>query len=95
MSTTEALKAARAAGIRIGIDGDDLTLEASAAPLPAPLDLLSRHKAGVMALLRRGNDGWSAEDWKVSFDERVSHGRVRWRAAARGGRGPRLRLLRR
>lgn len=30
MSAAEALKAARAAGIRVGIDGDDLMLEACA-----------------------------------------------------------------
>jgi hypothetical protein len=62
MSAAEALKAARAAGIRLGIDGDALTLEASEAPSPGVLDLL-RHKAGIVALLRPANDGWSTEDW--------------------------------
>jgi hypothetical protein len=71
MSAAEALKAARAAGIRLGIDGDDLLLEASAAPPPAVLDLLSRHKAGVVALLRPAQGGLSAEDWQVFFDERT------------------------
>jgi hypothetical protein len=37
----EALKAARAAGTRVGIDVDDLVLEASAPPPCAVLDLLS------------------------------------------------------
>ena len=46
MSAAEALKAARAAGIELGIDGDDLVLEATAPPPAAVLDLLSRHKAG-------------------------------------------------
>jgi len=32
MSTVEALKAARAGGIRLKIDGDDLVLEAPAPP---------------------------------------------------------------
>jgi hypothetical protein len=32
MSAAEALKAARVAGIKLGIDGDDLVLEASASP---------------------------------------------------------------
>jgi hypothetical protein len=45
MSAAAALKVARAAGIRLGINGDDLTLEASAAAPPAVLDLLSHHKA--------------------------------------------------
>ena len=39
MSAAEALKAARAAGIRVRIDGDDLELEAAAPPPPAVLDL--------------------------------------------------------
>jgi hypothetical protein len=45
MSAAEALKAARAAGIQLGIDGDDLVLEASAPPPPDVIDLLSRRKA--------------------------------------------------
>jgi hypothetical protein len=40
MSAIEALKAARAAGIRLGIDSKDLTLEAAAAPPPAVLHLV-------------------------------------------------------
>jgi hypothetical protein len=52
MSASAALKAARAAGIRLGTDGVDLLLEADAAPPLAVLDLLSRHKAAVIALLR-------------------------------------------
>ncbi len=71
MSAAEALKAARAAGIELGIDGDDLVLEASAPPPAAVLGLLSRHKAGIVTLLRPGRDGWSAEDWQVFFDERA------------------------
>jgi hypothetical protein len=71
MSAADALNAARAAGIRLGTAGDALTLEAAAAPPPAVLDLLSRHKAGIVVLLRSGNDGWSAEDWLAFFDERA------------------------
>jgi hypothetical protein len=71
MSAARALKAARAAGIRLGIDGDALTLEADVAPPTAVVDLLSRHKAGVVALLRPAHDGRSAEDWLAFFDERA------------------------
>ena len=71
MSAAEALKAARAAGVELRLDGDDLVLEASAPPPAAVLDLLSRHKPGIVALLRPGRDGWSAEDWQVFFDERA------------------------
>src|SRR5437870_4196465 len=56
MSATEVLKAARASGIRIRIDGDDLVLEASAPPPSAVLDLLARHKAEILVLLRPGAD---------------------------------------
>ena len=51
MSAAEALQAAQDAGVEIGIDGDDLVLEASAPPPAAVLDLLSRHKAVVVAAL--------------------------------------------
>jgi hypothetical protein len=71
MSAFQALKAARDAGIRIVIDGDAITLDADAAPPAAVLNLLSRNKAGVVALLRKGSDGWSGEDWRVLFDERA------------------------
>jgi hypothetical protein len=71
MSAAQALKAARAAGVRLGIDGEALTLEASAAPPPDVLDLLARHKAGVVALLRPSNEGWSGEDWLALYDKRA------------------------
>ena len=71
MSAADALKAARAAGIQLGVDGEDLVLEASVPPPAAVIDLLASHKAEVVALLRPGRDGWSAEDWQVFFDERA------------------------
>jgi hypothetical protein len=69
MSAVEALKAARAAGVRLRVDGDDLVLKGSASP--PLLDLLKRYKAEIMALLRPAGDGWSAEDWRVFYDERA------------------------
>lgn len=71
MSAVDALKLARAAGVRIGIDGDTLTLDADIAPPSEVIDLLSRHKARVIALLRHGGDGLSGEDWRAYFDERA------------------------
>ena len=47
-----ALQFAREAGLKLGVKGDRLTLEAEDAPPPAVLDLLKRHKEGVLALLR-------------------------------------------
>lgn len=63
--------AARAAGVCVMLDGGDLALEASAPPPAAVLDLLSRHKAEIVALLRRADDGWLAEEWRAFFDERA------------------------
>ena len=71
MSAVHVLKLARAAGVRIGIDGDALTLDADAAPPPAVLEILALHKAQVIALLLLGRDGWSDEDWRAFFDERA------------------------
>ena len=71
MSAVHALELARAAGVRIGIDGEALTLDADAAPPSAVLDLLACHKAQVIALLRPGRDGWSGEDWRAFFNERA------------------------
>jgi hypothetical protein len=72
VSAVQALKAARDAGVRIGIDVDTLTLEADAAPPAAVLDLLSRYKAGVVALLRTGRDNQSVEEWRAYFEERAA-----------------------
>jgi hypothetical protein len=44
MSAVEALKAARAAGVELALDGDDLALKVASAPPAAVLDALSRHK---------------------------------------------------
>ena len=74
MSAAEALTMARAAGIQISIDGDDLVLQASAPPPAEVLDLLARHKAAIVRLLRPGNDGWSVVDWQEFFDERAGIG---------------------
>ena len=71
MSAVEALKAARAAGAELALDGDNLVLNAASAPPAAVLDALSRYKAEIVVLLRPSRDGWSAEDWQVFFDERA------------------------
>jgi hypothetical protein len=71
MSAFRALKAARAAGIHLEVDGDGLVLEATSAPPAAVLEAISRHKTEIVALLRPGRDGWSAEDWQIFFDKRA------------------------
>ncbi len=69
MSAVAALRTARAAGLELEVVGDDLLLAASAPPSASILEMLSRHKAAVVALLRPGGDGWSAENWWSFFDE--------------------------
>ena len=71
MKAAEALRTGRAAGVEIVLDGNDLVPEASSPPPETVLDALSRNKAGIVALLRPGGDGWSAEDWHVYFDKRA------------------------
>jgi hypothetical protein len=71
MSAASALKAARTAGVSIAIDSGDLLLKARAQPAAALIDVLTRHKSGVIPLLRVGADGWSGEDWLAFFDERA------------------------
>ena len=71
LNAAGALKAARAAGLKLVTDGDALALSAASAPPAAVLDALFRHKAEIIALLQPGRDGWSAEDWQLYFDERA------------------------
>jgi hypothetical protein len=72
VSAAQALRAARAAGIHIEVEDDDLLLEASEPPPTAVLDQLSRHKPEIVRLLRPVKDGWSAEDWRLYFEDRAA-----------------------
>ena len=72
MSAAEALKAARTVGIELVLDGNDLLWEAASKPPAVVLDGLSRHKAEIVAILRPNKDGWSAEDWRLFFEERAA-----------------------
>ena len=94
MKAAEALRTARAAGVEIALDGDDLVLEASSPPLEPVLEALSRNKAGIVALLRPGGDGWSANDWQVYFDERAGIAEFDGVPPASGSGGPGVCLLR-
>jgi len=72
LSAIQVLKAARAIGVEIAIDGDDVVLKTASAPPDDVLLALRGHNPGIIALLRRGDDGRSAEDWLAFFDERVT-----------------------
>jgi hypothetical protein len=72
MSAVQALGAARAFGIHLELDGDDLLLEASGPPPDAVLDALSRHKPEVVRLLHSAKDGSSPEYWHILFHQRAA-----------------------
>jgi hypothetical protein len=69
LSAAEALNAARAVGVSVVIDGDDLVLRAPEPPPTAVVAALSRNKVGIIALLRPSHD---AQSWLSSFDERAA-----------------------
>jgi hypothetical protein len=71
MTAAQFLKTARAAGLELEVDGAQLALKAATKPPAEVLEALSRNKTEIIALLRRGPDGWSAEDWLAFFDERA------------------------
>jgi hypothetical protein len=72
MIAAKVVMEARAAGIQIEAQGDDLLLKAPAAPSPTMLALLSQNKCEILFWLRSKESGWSAEDWHAYFDERAA-----------------------
>ena len=72
MSAVEALRAARALGVELTIEGNDLLLEAASEPPPATVEALVRHKAEILKLLRLSEVVWSPEDWQLYFEERAA-----------------------
>lgn len=71
MSAVEALRLARENGVRLGVAGADLILDADREPAPRVLEAIRRHKAGIVALLTVPGSDWSAEEWQAFFDERA------------------------
>ena len=69
MSAAAALRQARAAGVAIVPDGENLMLTAPAPPPASVITALGRHKSEVLALLRPGTCGWSADDWHAFFEK--------------------------
>jgi len=57
LSAAETLTAAQAAGVRLGLDGTDLLIEANCAPPMELLDALRRDKPEILALLRNRETG--------------------------------------
>ena len=71
MSASDLLEVARAAGVQISADGDDLLLEAPTQPSAGLIDLLTFHKFAILDHLRPGKDGWSIADWQREFRTRA------------------------
>jgi hypothetical protein len=71
MTALDALKAARAANVKIRVEGADLVLRAPAPPPATVLDALKLNKPAIVTLLRRQLSHWAVEDWEAFFDERA------------------------
>ena len=67
MSAVPALRVARAAGIELGLDGDDLLLQAAAPPPASILDLLSANKPAIVALLQQSDPSRTAIDERAAI----------------------------
>ena len=71
MSAVEVLRLAQENGIRLGVSGADLILDAEREPAPAVLEAIRCNKAEIVALLGAGRDDWTGEDWRAFYDERA------------------------
>jgi hypothetical protein len=69
MNAAEVIKEAAAVGIRIAIDGSGLSLEATAPPPKAIIELITQHKPEIINLLRSGPGG--PAEARVSWLEMV------------------------
>jgi hypothetical protein len=72
MNATEALRAARAVGVTVNVEGDDLVLEALGPPPAGVIEMLARAKASIVDLLRSKTPSATANDWQTYFRERVA-----------------------
>lgn len=63
MKAAQVLKEASAAGVRIAIDGNGLSLEATAAPSEAMIELITQHKAEIVDLLRSSGPAEGEVNW--------------------------------
>ena len=71
MSVGKALQAAAEAGVEIELDGEDLLLTCAVQPPRGVIDLLARHKSGLVAHLRALLPARSATEWRALFDDAV------------------------
>ena len=83
MNAAEVLKEAAAAGVQIAIEGDGLSLEATAKPPKAIIELIAQHKPEIIDLLRsdRGGPAKARVSWmdmEVAVENEASRHRI-WR----------------
>ena len=80
MSAYHALDAARAAGIEVQLDGNDLVLSGASAPPTDVLDKLRKYKLSIVALLQKPpvprdtfqpTQPWDPDDWRAFYNEQV------------------------
>ena len=76
MSAVEALRMARENGVRLGVAGGDLILDADREPEPRVLEAIRRYKAGIVALLTEAEGDRTAKDWRVFYDERAGSAKL-------------------
>ena len=72
MSVAETIRMAEASGIRFGVEGADLILDADLEPPVDIVNAIRQDKAGIIELLGPSGDRWTAEDWRALFDERAA-----------------------
>ena len=83
MNAAEVIQEAEALGIRIAIEGDGLSLEASAPPPKAIVELVTQHKPEIINLLRSGPGGTAEArvswmDIEVAIENEAGRHRI-WR----------------
>lgn len=83
MNAADIINEAAAAGVQIAMDGDELSLEASAQPPAAIIDLIAQHKPEIVNLLRPAAIGAAEEriswlDMEVAIDNEAGRHRI-WR----------------
>ena len=71
MSALEMIRRAEASGIRLGVEGADLILDADLEPPVDLVNAISRYKTEIIELIVLPGDSWTAEDWRALFDERA------------------------
>jgi hypothetical protein len=66
------LAMARSAGVTVHLEGQDLLLQAAAAPPPDVLRALVLNKMEIISYLRQPKPTWTSEDWWAWFEEHAA-----------------------